>query len=123
MKEPLTCTKCTTRKQKADAERTGKKLGETALCTDKMMIRVTCNIQNLKKKVVPIHAMKAYKRCGGTAPLILNYGTRWRCEERSPQNHFNGMLGRPQSQSGWYGEEKNIWPLPQFEPQTVQSIA
>ena len=61
-----------------------------------------------KEKVVPAHATKAYKRCGGTAPLILNYGTRWRCEERSPQNHFNGMLGGLQSQSGWYQEEKNF---------------
>ena len=61
-----------------------------------------------KEKVVPTHAMKTYKRCRGTAPLILKYGTRWSCEERSHQNHFNGMLVGTQSHSGWYGEEKNI---------------
>jgi len=39
------------RKEKADAERTGEKLDETALCTAKMMIIVTCNIQNVKIKL------------------------------------------------------------------------
>jgi hypothetical protein len=29
-------------------------------------------------KASPLHAMKAYRENGGTAPLILNLGTRWR---------------------------------------------
>jgi hypothetical protein len=31
-----------------------------------------------KGKVFPVHAMKAYRRNAGRAPLILNLGTRWR---------------------------------------------
>jgi hypothetical protein len=31
-----------------------------------------------KKLVVPVYVMKAYRRSRGTAPLILNLGTRWR---------------------------------------------
>ena len=30
-----------------------------------------------KTNVIPIHAMKAYRRSSGTAPLILNLGARW----------------------------------------------
>jgi hypothetical protein len=30
-------------------------------------------------KHCPVHAMKAYKWSRGTAPLILNLCTRWRC--------------------------------------------
>ena len=31
-----------------------------------------------KCKVVPVHAVKAYRDSRGKAPLILNFGTRWR---------------------------------------------
>jgi hypothetical protein len=29
-------------------------------------------------KIFPVHAMKAHRDSRGTAPLILNVGTRWR---------------------------------------------
>jgi len=61
MKEPLTCAKHITRKQKADAERTGEKLCEMPLCTAKMMIIVTCNIQNVKKKL-SLHMPRRHTR-------------------------------------------------------------
>jgi hypothetical protein len=32
----------------------------------------------MHEKVGPVRAMKAYVQRGGTAPLILNLGTRWR---------------------------------------------
>jgi hypothetical protein len=31
----------------------------------------------VKGKVIPVHAMKAYRRSRGIAPRILNLGTRW----------------------------------------------
>jgi hypothetical protein len=31
-----------------------------------------------KGKRGPVNAMKAYSGCRGTAPLILNFDTRWR---------------------------------------------
>jgi hypothetical protein len=31
-----------------------------------------------KDKAVPVHAIKAFRGSGGTAPLIRNLGTRWR---------------------------------------------
>jgi hypothetical protein len=34
-----------------------------------------------KGKVVPVHAMKGYKGCGGTAPLILNFSNIEVCVE------------------------------------------
>jgi hypothetical protein len=36
-----------------------------------------CVVQ--KDKAVPVHSMKAYTVSRGTAPLILNLGTKWRC--------------------------------------------
>jgi len=36
------------------------------------------NKYNNKGKVVPVHAMKIYRRSRGIAPLILNLGTRLR---------------------------------------------
>ena len=38
-------------------------------------------------KCIPLHTMKAYRGSGGTAPSILNLGTRWRC-----QPHAQGIL-------------------------------
>jgi hypothetical protein len=35
-------------------------------------------IKKLTGKVVPLHAMEAHMGSGGTAPLILNLGTRCR---------------------------------------------
>jgi len=31
-----------------------------------------------KRKVVPIHAMKAHTGSPGIVPILLNLGTRWR---------------------------------------------
>ena len=31
-----------------------------------------------RKKVVPVHAMKAYREKGSVVPLILIFGPRWR---------------------------------------------
>jgi hypothetical protein len=41
-----------------------------------------------------------------------------------PQNRYplNQMLDWPQSQSGDFGEEKNLLPLPRFKPRNIQSI-
>ena len=44
---------------------------------------VNTELGNLRKKAVkggeavPVHAIKASRKCGGAAPLILNLGTRW----------------------------------------------
>ena len=32
---------------------------------------------DIKSKGVPVYATKTYRRSRGTAPLILNSGTRW----------------------------------------------
>jgi len=32
----------------------------------------------VKVKAFPVHAIKAYSRIKGIAPLIVNFGTRWR---------------------------------------------
>jgi hypothetical protein len=39
-----------------------------------------------KGKVVPVHAMKAYRGSGGIAPFILNLSTRWEvnCQHHTP---------------------------------------
>jgi hypothetical protein len=65
---------------------------------------------------------------GGIAPYILNLGTSWiivfsftprpLCsQEKSRQYQLNKTLGGTQSRSGRFGEDKNINPLPGFEPQ------
>jgi hypothetical protein len=36
------------------------------------------NSVQMKGKILPVHAVKAYRWSRGTAPLILNLGTRWR---------------------------------------------
>jgi hypothetical protein len=33
--------------------------------------------ETVKRKFVPLHAMKAYRGISSIAPLILNFGTRW----------------------------------------------
>ena len=42
--------------------------------------------------------------------------------ERTPV-HTEWEDGWPQSRSGLFGEEKSLFPLPGFEPWTVQSVA
>jgi len=63
------------------------------------------------------HAMKICWDSGGTAPRILNLGTRWRWQSLSrpgpftPGERVHGThwrMGGPESQSGRDGEEKKI---------------
>jgi len=61
-------------------------------------------------KVVPVHATNAYRRSGGTHPLILNFNTR--C--RSSQPYLPAAY--PQSWSGHFRKEMNLSPLPGFKP-------
>jgi hypothetical protein len=42
---------------------------------------------------------------------------------KSPLYVLKRRLDAPQSQSGYFGEEKNLFPLPGFEPQINQFIA
>jgi hypothetical protein len=63
-----------------------------------------------KVKVVPVHTIKAYRRSGGTDPLILNFNTRW----RSSQPYLPAAY--PQSWSGHFRIEMNLFPLPGFKP-------
>jgi hypothetical protein len=57
--------------------------------------------------------MKAYRENGGTAPLILNLGTRWRwvvlITPSSDANHYpSKRVHGPQSLSGCFAEEINL---------------
>ena len=73
--------------------------------------------------------MKADRKSRGVAPLFLNLGTRWRsvvnftpqplCRRKEPRYPLSGGLGG----SVLIGEEKNLLPLPAFEPRTVQPVA
>ena len=77
--------------------------------------------------------MKAYTGSRGTAPLILNLGTKWRCvvnikfrrviPGKEPRYPMKRGLGGPQSWSGRFGEEENLSPLPELEPQIVQPLS
>ena len=61
--------------------------------------------------------MKVYRMRGGITPLLLNLGTRWewltsRLGRLRPWKERQYLLSRrlrgPQSQSGRFGEEKNL---------------
>jgi hypothetical protein len=76
-----------------------------------------------KGKGVPAHAINACRRNGGVAPFILNCGSRCRgvvslsplplyAQAKSLKYPLNGRLGEPQSH---FGEERNLFPLPEFE--------
>jgi hypothetical protein len=78
--------------------------------------------------------MKAYEGSGGTAPRILDLGTRLRWvvtftprplypQGKSPWYPSDRMRGGPQIRSGRGGEEKNSQPLPGPEPPIVQPVA
>ena len=80
-------------------------------------------------KVFPVHAM-AYR---SKAPLILNLGDRWRWlvnfkhqanlpAENNPDSHWIGGWVGSKVSLGVFGKEKNILPLPGFEPQAVQPV-
>jgi hypothetical protein len=73
------------------------------------------------------HAMKIYRGCGGIAPCILDFGTRWRWVVRFmpwlfyPQGKsswypFDRRLGGPQSHSAHGGDEKNSQPPLRIKP-------
>jgi len=65
---------------------------------------------NGEVKDVPVHAMKAYRRSGGTDPIILNFNTR----QRSGQPYLPAAY--PQSWSAHFRKEMNLFPLPGFKP-------
>jgi hypothetical protein len=71
--------------------------------------------------------MKAYRGIRGIAPRILNLGSSWRRAVNFTalprKNH-----GTLQSAAEWTprvisGEEKILLPLPEFEAQTIQTVA
>jgi len=73
--------------------------------------------------------MQANGDSGCIAPFILNLGTRWRSvgsftlatlpRGKDPQYSLNGRVDGPQRWSGWFGEEINLLPLPELEPQIM----
>jgi hypothetical protein len=87
---------------------------------------------NMIVKVKFVHAMWAYRVSKGTGLLILNLSARWRwvvtsCSGRvTPRKllyPLNARLGGPQSWSGCFVEEKNVLPLPRFEPRDFRPVA
>jgi hypothetical protein len=77
---------------------------------------------------------KAYWGRAGTAPRILDLGTRWRQvvnftprplypQGKSLWCPLDRRLGEPQSRSGHGGKEKNSQPLPGFELPIIQLVA
>lgn len=81
-------------------------------------------------KVVPVHAVKARKGCGGTAPSILNLGTRWRWAANFTLYFFTAgkddtpiYMHGPHRGSGHFGEEKHVLPLPGIQLRTLQPQA
>jgi hypothetical protein len=77
--------------------------------------------ENNKGKVIPVYAMKAFGGRGGTARLILNLSTRWRCEvsfmpqslylwEKSSCYPLHRWLGGHHRQSGQFREKSIYFP-------------
>jgi hypothetical protein len=72
--------------------------------------------------VLKHHAMNKYWGSGGTAPRILDLGSRWEVSGRLhapaalPQEKEPPVPIGPQSRSGHGGEEKNSQPSPGIEP-------
>jgi hypothetical protein len=75
--------------------------------------------KNYENKINPIQAMKALRRNGGTAPLILIFVTRCKCvvnltprplyqRERTLLYPLNRGLSGPQSRCGPCGEEIHL---------------
>jgi len=81
-------------------------------------------------KVFPIHAMKAYRRSRGSSTHILAlYRGEWFTShpvccslQKGVQYPLNRRLSGPQSWSWLCREEKNLLPLPGFEPQIIQFV-
>jgi hypothetical protein len=87
-----------------------------------------------KVKAVHVHALMAYRRSRGTAPLNPNLGTRWRfvvkfippapfCPVIQFRYPLNRKLGGTHYRSERLAEEKMLSPLPVFESRTAQSAA
>jgi hypothetical protein len=71
--------------------------------------------------------MKVYRGIRGTAPLILNHGTRWRrvvrftpqplfLQGKNPCYPLSRRLGGHESLFGHFGEERNLLSVPGVEP-------
>jgi hypothetical protein len=88
-------------------------------------------IMSLKGKVVPLHAIKAYRGSRCADPLILNLGTKWRWAVSFRLQTlfrlgrtcypFNRAWVGPKASLDDFGEE-NFLPLPGFEPWTVHPV-
>ena len=86
-------------------------------------------------KAVHVHAINAHTGSKGTAPIIHNFGARYRSVisltlwphyllgKQPLQNPLNRRLDGPQSLPGCFGTEKNLLPVPRLESQTVQPVA
>ena len=55
--------------------------------------------------VFPVHAIKAYRRSGGLAPLIFNLGTKWRwlVNFHAPAALLPGIIPGSHWVGGWTG--------------------
>jgi hypothetical protein len=81
----------------------------------------------LSLRLTKNHTMKTNWRSGGTAPHVLDLGTKWRwlvsftprplyLQGNSPHYSLDRMLGRPQSRSGRDSEVKNSQYLTEIKP-------
>ena len=64
-----------------------------------------------KGKVIPVHAMKAYRGSGSAAPLILNLGTRWEvnCQHHGPvPGPPRETIPGTHSRGGWVGSRTSL---------------
>lgn len=96
------------------------------------LLFLTVDTEKMNKvNLFPIHAMKAYKWSTAVAPFILNLSSRLRCSASHPTHFTSGKgapsthssadwgLGRPQSQSDYFGERKIFCPWEELNPQIV----
>lgn len=91
---------------------------------------ITLHVKH-KGKVVPVHAMRAYRKHRSIAPLTVNHSSEgvvsimhWQLyPQKSPQYPLNKRLGGSQSWSGHSGEVKCLLDLPRFKPWTIQFAA
>jgi len=86
-------------------------------------LRITHNLTAYEATgaTVPIHIIKACKGRRGTAPLILNFGTRWRWEWSGLAPSCLAHRETAPGTSGHFGEKKKPFIFPGIKPQTIQS--